>query len=69
MLVFIITIVPIIILTYTNDRILTDNENDQLKGKIHDASFMVTQAYKEKMKIDQTEAMVLSRDPGLIWNH
>ncbi len=68
MLVFIITIVPIIILTYTNDRILTANENDQLKGKILDASFMVTQAYKEKMRIDQTEAMVLSRDPGLIWN-
>jgi PAS domain S-box-containing protein len=67
-LVFIITIVPIIILTYINDQNLTKNENNQLRGKIHDASLMVTQAYKDKMKTDQTEAMVLCRDPGLIWN-
>jgi PAS domain S-box-containing protein len=64
--VFIITIVPIIILTYINDRALTVNEDVQLQGKIRDASFMVTQAYKEKMRIDQTEAIVFSRDPGLI---
>jgi PAS domain S-box-containing protein len=64
--VFIITIVPIIILTYYNDSVLTQNEELQLKGKIHDASFMVNQAYKEKMMIDQTQAIVLSHDPGMV---
>lgn len=62
----IITIVPILILTYINDRAITDNETKHLNDKIRDASFMVTQAYKEKMRVDQTETTLFSQDPTLI---
>jgi PAS domain S-box-containing protein len=63
--VLIITIVPIVILTYSNDRTLTEFKDEQLQSKIHDASIMVTQAYHSKMMVDQTAAIMLSRDPGI----
>jgi PAS domain S-box len=65
-LVLIITIVPIIILSYINDQALTENNEKYLSEKVNDASFMVNQVYNEKMKNDQTEAILMSHDLGLI---
>ncbi len=65
-LVLIITIVPIIILSYINDQALTENNEKYMSEKVNDASFMVTHVYNEKMKNDHTEAILLSHDLSLI---
>ncbi len=66
MLVLVITTVPIVFLTYNNDKVLTTDKDDQLKDKIHDVSALVEQVYKSKMANDQMEAIKLSQDPRML---
>ncbi|WP_424357165.1 histidine kinase dimerization/phosphoacceptor domain -containing protein [Methanocella sp. MCL-LM] len=66
LLVLVITTVPIVFLTYNNDKVLTTDKDDQLKDKIHDVSALVEQVYKSKMANDQMEAIKLSQDPRML---
>jgi len=65
-LVLIITILPIAFLTYNNDKVLTNDKNDQLQDKIKDVSIMVDQVYKSKMDTDRMATIRLCEDPRLV---